>query len=370
MIIPLILLFIFVLAVIVQLYYYGIIFSKLSGYKGKTASKNELPISVIICAKNEAKNLKALIPLLVEQDYPKFEIVLINDSSYDKTLKVMNKAKETYDNIKIVDVKEVDRFKSHKKYALTLGIKAASYDYLLFTDADCKPNSKHWISTMANQFSNNKHIVLGYGKYEKRKGSLLNALIRFETLLAATQYLSYALNNNPYMGVGRNMAYKKDLFFENNGFFNHMDVMSGDDDLLINSIATSTNTTISIEPDSFTTSIPANGLGKWIQQKRRHITTASYYKKGHKMTLAMFYISNITFLAIGATLLILWHQPILVATLILFRYLFQIITLGKIANKLEEKDIILLFPLLEILLVIVQFNIFIMNLISKPKRWS
>ena len=370
MIIFLILLAILFIAVLIQLYYYGILFSKLSNYKIANNSTKTIPVSVIICAKNEAKNLKNLIPKLVEQEYSNFEIVLINDSSYDKTLKVMKKAKENYPHIKVVDVKPVERFKSHKKYALTLGIKAASHDYLLFTDADCVPNSNKWISEMASQFSEKKEIVLGYGKYLKKQGSLLNSLIRFETLLSATQYLSYALNNNPYMGVGRNMAYKKELFFKNNGYFNHMNIMSGDDDLLINAIATTTNTTICINPEAFTTSIPAEKIGSWIQQKRRHISTASHYKSQHKFSLALFYIGNLFFFLLATILLLLWYQPIIVGSLIVFRYVVQFIVLGKIANKLGEKDLIILFPLLEILLVIMQFHIFILNIISKPKRWN
>lgn len=365
----LILLLIFCIAVLIQLYYYGFIFSKLASYKDISSQKQAPPISVIICAKNEAKNLKNLIPKLVEQDYPKFEIVLINDSSYDKTLKVMNKAAEQYSNIKVVDVKQVERFKAHKKYALTLGIKAATYDYLLFTDADCLPSSSNWISSMASKFSKNHQIILGYGRYSKVKGSLLNALIRFETLLSATQYLSYALNNNPYMGVGRNLAYNKELFFKNNGFFNHMNVLSGDDDLLINEIATEKNTTIEIEKDSFTISKPATNLKRLIQQKRRHITTASYYKSNHKLMLALYYLSNFIFLGLGISLIILWFQPIIVFSLIAVRYLFQFFILGKISKKLDENDIIPLFPLLEILLVILQFHIFILNLFSKPKSW-
>ncbi|MBO6632446.1 MAG: glycosyltransferase, partial [Psychroserpens sp.] len=251
-----ILLYCFIFIVVIQLAYYGFIYGKLASFKPTTPNQKNIGISVLVCAKNEADNLTKNIPQLLNQTYPKFEIVLINDDSTDETLSIMKAFQSKSDLIKLVDVKPIEKFWGNKKYALTLGIKAATYDYLLFTDADCTPLSEDWISEMSKHFSNEKSIVIGYSPYCKIKNSLLNLLIRFETFMTGVQYFSYALIGIPYMAVGRNLAYKKALFFEANGFMNHMDLKSGDDDLFVNQVATKKNIELCISNKAFTESAP------------------------------------------------------------------------------------------------------------------
>ncbi len=200
-----------------------------------TKNSFKQPVSIIICAKNEAENLVYNLPFFLKQKYKKFEIVLINDCSIDNTLSIMEEFKKDSNiNIKIVDVVANEQFWGSKKYALTLGIKAATYEHLLFSDADCKPVSEHWITEMTTNFSDKHQIILGYGAYTKIKNSFLNKLIRFETFQTAIQYFSYLKIGVPYMGVGRNLAYTKSTFFSANGFAKHIKIKSGDDDLFIN----------------------------------------------------------------------------------------------------------------------------------------
>src|SRR5690554_6616559 len=251
-----ILLYIFVAVVGIQVLYFIFFFGKFAFLKHNKKTPINIPVSVIICAKNEAENLKVFLPSIINQDYPNFQIVLINDASYDETFEVMEEFAELHTNIKLVNVANNEAFWANKKYALTLGIKAAKHNHLLFTDADCKPVSPHWISEMAYHFSERKSIVLGYGSYAKVKNSFLNKLIRFETFLTAIQYFSFAKLGIPYMGVGRNLAYTKDEFFNTNGFMSHMYIRSGDDDLFINQVATSQNTEICFSEESFTESTP------------------------------------------------------------------------------------------------------------------
>jgi len=365
-----VLLYIFIIVVIIQIIYYLFVFGKFSFIKKQEFTSKNFPISVIICAKNEAKNLKKFLQSILEQDYQNFEIVLINDGSSDKTLRVMETFKAKNDNIKIVDVKTIEAFWGNKKYALTLGIKASTHNFLLFTDADCKPVSNQWISEMSSQFTNSKSIVLGYGAYSKVKGSLLNKLIRFETLITATQYFSYALIGQPYMAVGRNLAYRKELFFEASGYMNHMNIKSGDDDLFVNQIANSKNTAICFSKESFTESIPKKSLKEWIYQKQRHISTAKHYKFRHKFLLTLFYLSQLLFWVL-ATLLIstltFWK---IVVVLIAVRFIAQFLSLGYVSKKLNEADLIPFYPILEVFLISAQFFIFIKNLISRPKHWK
>jgi glycosyltransferase involved in cell wall biosynthesis len=364
------LLYFFVAIVAIQLFYYLLIFGKFAFAKKQKNETKNIPISVIVCAKNEEENVARYIPILAEQDYPDFEIVLIDDASNDSTLDLFEEFEKKYSNIRLVKVENNEAFWGNKKYALTLGIKSAKKDYLLFTDADCYPTSKEWISAMSANFTTEKTIVLGYGAYEKVAKSFLNKIIRFETVLTAIQYFSWAKTGIPYMGVGRNLAYKKDEFFNVNGYIEHIQIRSGDDDLFINQAGNKENTTISYSPESFTYSTPKKTYSDWFIQKRRHVATANYYKTFDKLQLGLFYISQLLFITLPIVLLAFQFQWILVLILIAVRYLFAWIIVGFSARKLKEKDLVFLFPAIEIALIFTQFNIFITNIFSKPVLWK
>ena len=364
-----ILFYTFVLIVLIQLIYYGGLFSKFTSKKTVKPRKKNIPVSVLVCAKNEAENLKKFVPLILDQDYRDFELILINDGSNDDTLAVMKSFQAKNDKVKIVNVKPIETFWGSKKYALTLGIKAASHNFLLFTDADCYPISNQWIKRMSSHFDKQKTIVIGYGSYKKTKG-ILNKLIRYETLLTAIQYFSYAMLGMPYMAVGRNLAYRKEEFFNARGFMDHMDVKSGDDDLFINQIATKKNTTVCYLEDSFTVSLPETSLSSWFNQKRRHVSTSSRYKPSHKLVLGLFYLSQLFFWVLGIVLLIFIFQWKIVVSLLLIRFIVQYISVIGGAKKLNEQDLLPFLPILEVFLIVVQLVIFITNLTSKKGRWK
>ncbi|MEP1488672.1 MAG: glycosyltransferase [Algibacter sp.] len=356
--------------VIIQVICHVFLFGKFAFIKSTKQIAKTPAVSVIICAKNESENLKSFLPAILSQAYSNFEIVLINDASSDDTLEVMQTFANKHANIKIVDVKSNEAFWGNKKYALTLGIKAAKHDYLLFTDADCKPASRSWISEMCSLFDTEKSIVLGYGGYSKIKNSFLNKLIRFETLVTAIQYFSFAKSGIPYMGVGRNLAYTKKQFFDAKGFMGHMKIKSGDDDLFINEAATQKNTALSFSKNSFTTSTPKKTFKTWITQKRRHVSTAKHYKPVHKYLLSIIYATNLLFWVLAAILLVLNFNWQIVLTLLLLRLVIQYIIYGISAKKLNENDLIIFIPFLEIFLITFQLVIFIRNLISKPEHWK
>ncbi|MGC6430149.1 MAG: glycosyltransferase [Jejuia sp.] len=363
--------YIFAAVVIIQGVFYISVFGNLAFHRSKPLNKrHQLPVSVLICAKNEAKNLKEFLPFILNQNYPTFEIVLINDASNDDTLEVMEAYSKKYNNIKIVNVAPVEVFWGNKKYPLTLGIKASKHNILLFTDADCKPVSTYWIAEMMSNFNTETAITLGYGAYTKVKKSFLNKLIRFETIITAISYFSMAKVGIPYMGVGRNLAYTKKHFFKVRGFMDHMNIRSGDDDLFVNQAADRTNTAVCLSQNSFTTSIPKSTFKDWFKQKRRHISTVSHYKSHHKIILASFYITNFLFWILSIILLVLWHMPIYVLSLIVIRLGIQYYIYGLGAKKLNEKDLIAFIPFLEIFLILFQLAIFITNKISKPKHWK
>ena len=365
-----ILFYAFIVVVSIQVTYYLSFLFSFALKRDKTRLKKNIPISVIICAKNEVGNLKKNLPLVLEQDYPTFEVVLVNDSSSDETLDIMKDFAKKYKNIKLVDVKTIETFWGNKKYALTLGIKASKHNFLVFTDADCAPNSNKWLAQISSNFSNEKSIVLGYGAYAKKEFSFLNKLIRFETVMSALQYFSYANLGLPYMGVGRNMAYRKELFFNNSGFNSHMNLKSGDDDLFINEVANNKNTSTCYTKDSHTISEPKTSFKDWIVQKRRHISTAKFYKPLHKFLLILFYSSQLLFWIIGVLLITKGSSWEWITAMIALRFIIQLLCLGFTAKKLNEVDLIFLVPLLEFFLILTQLSIFIANILSKPKHWK
>ena len=359
----------FICIILCQFFYYGIVFSRFAFSKVNPSKPKNIPVSVIVCAKNEAENLKSFIPLILNQDYPEFELVLINDASFDNSLEVMESFKEKNNNIKIVNVENIEAFWGNKKYALTLGIKAASHDFLLFTDADCKPVSKHWIKDMSSYFTNTKTIVVGFGAYKKVKNSFINLLIRFETVLTAIQYFGFAKVGMPYMAVGRNLAYRKDEFFNARGFMNHMHIRSGDDDLFVNQVASRKNTALCYSKSSFTESIPKKTYKSWFRQKRRHVTTAKHYKPLHKFLLGLFFVTQFLFWTLAIVLLSFQFEWKIVLGLICFRFLIQYLVYGFSAKKLNAIDTLVLLPILELFLIVSQLVIFISNLTSKKEHW-
>ena len=364
-----ILFYTFLIVVGVQLFFYVFLFGKFSFSQPTNSKQVSLPVSVIIAAKNEAQNLKDNLPSILNQNYPNFEVILINDGSTDTSLGILQEFQEQHTLLKVVNLAATNSYNGNKKNAISQGIKVASFDYLLFTDADCKPNSKNWISQMTSHFSDKKQLILGYGAYQKIDNSFLNKLIRYETLLTAIQYFSYAKAGIPYMGVGRNLAYKKELFVQNNGFESHKHIKSGDDDLFVNKIGTNENTEICFSNDGFTISKPKTNFKNWFLQKRRHVSTATNYKPIHQFLLSLFFSSQFLFWCLAIILLIYPFNWQYVTILIAIRLILQYIVIQNSAKKLDEKNLVLFVPLLDFIVVFTQICLFITNLFSKPKHW-
>ena len=361
-----ILFYIFVFSLIIQLFYVLYFFVRLVVYKLSETTFNE-PISVIVCAKNEAENIAEFLPKILEQEYTDFEVVLVDDQSKDNTEYVLKELKVKYQNLKIVKIEEHVKHRVGKKFALTLGIKVAKHEYLLLTDADCIPSSKNWLSKMVSNFEKKK-IVLGYGAYKKEKG-LLNAMIRFDGFNVALQYFSFALASLPYMGVGRNLAYKKSVFFNNKGFASHIFLPSGDDDLFIQEVATKQNIAIEIDEDSHTISETKQSWKEWIFQRRRHITTSEKYKFIFKFLLGVWPLSQLLFW-LSFTILIFFESTLLVVlSLFIFRILMFYALYLPLMKKLKSSDLLIWYPLLEILHIVIQGIFVLLNAFKKPTSW-
>ncbi|MFM7217999.1 MAG: glycosyltransferase [Bacteroidota bacterium] len=354
---------------LIQVLYHWLVFSRFAFLRKNNPPKRDTPISVIVCARNESKNLQKNLPLLLDQDHPDYELIVVNDCSWDDTEEFLKEFAPAHPRLKVVTIQEQERYSHGKKFAITLGIKAAKNERMLFTDADCWPTGRSWISSMSASFNDQTEIVLGYGGYEKTSG-LLNRLIRFDTASIAMQYFSFAIKGNAYMGVGRNLAYRKTLFFRNKGFARHNHLASGDDDLLVNETATTSNVAVNVSPDAFTRSTPKGTWGGWFSQKKRHMTTSRLYRAGHRFQLSLIALSNwllllsfVASLSLGTDL-----RMTLAAWSIVWLLKLPIFALS--ASRLREKDLILLYILLEPIHVLFQPLPFIAQLVSKKRAWK
>lgn len=336
---------------------------------GAPAAASREPVSVIICARNEDDNLTEFLPKILVQDYPEFEVIVVNDCSIDNTENVIDEFARIFPNLKKVNIKEDEYYKHGKKFAVLVGIKGAKYDNLVFTDADCFPAGEQWLSEMAGKFSSKKEIVLGYGAYKKEPG-FLNRIIRFDTFLIAANYLSAAVKGKAYMGVGRNLAYKKSLFYRQKGFSKHYHIESGDDDLFINDACTSENTAISVAHDSVTYSLAKKTFSAWKRQKQRHLTTAPHYTPGSRFRIGLGYLLQYAFYILFFTLLFFKATFISALVALLVKICLQMIIFRKVSKQLNEPDLWGMSFFYEFMLLIIYPVFHISKLLHKPNKWK
>jgi len=352
---------------VIQLFYYLFFFMRLSFYKEKAKTNSRThAVSVIICARDEAENLANNLPGSLVQEYKTtHEVIVVNDNSFDESKYVLEELRKQFKQLQIVELTQEAKMIPGKKFPLSIGIKSAKYEIVLLTDADCVPASEHWIESMQNAYDDETEIVLGYGPYYKKKG-LLNKLIRWETFHSAIQYLSYALAGTAYMGVGRNLSYKKSIFYRHKGFSAHNNIPGGDDDLFIGAAATRRNTRINVNKDSFTLSKPPVTWGQWMTQKKRHYTTSKYYKPIHKFLLSLYAVSHFLFYPLLVASCVFYHWQF---ALIVFgvRLLVQAIVYAKTMARLGEKDLFPLFIFFDIWMFF-YYIIYAPSLLKKPAR--
>ncbi len=356
---------------LIQLFYYLFYYSRILFYKQKIKKKNKTePVSVIICARNEQENLEKNLPSILTQNYPDYEVIVVNDCSEDETEFVLERFQKKYKHLKTTTLKQDEKFYHSKKLALTIGIKAAKNDLLLLTDADCIANSERWIEKMQHSFSDKTEIILGYGGYIREK-RLINNLIRFDTLFIAIQYLSFALARKPYMGVGRNLAYRKSLFFKNKGFAKHSHIISGDDDLFINEVANRKNTKIEISKEAITQSLAESSFSSWFKQKKRHISTGKLYKFGTKWRLFCENTSRISFYTLFI-LSIIWFKEyyIYISGAFAFRLLLQLIIYKVAMMRLNEKYLLIPSILYDIMMPFLNFSLILANYFTTKNKWK
>lgn len=360
----------FSIVIAIQLFYYIYFFCRLANYDSVPVSPENLPpVSVVICAHDEMNGLRKNLPSILEQKYPQYEVIVVNDNSEDDTEMILMQLQAKYPHLVVRDIRTSSKNMRGKKYPLTIGIRAAAHEHVLLTDADCSPSSEDWIRDMAGMFQAGKEIVIGYAPYRKHPG-FLNKFIRYETFITAQQYFSFALAHIPYMGVGRNLAYQKKVFFDHNIYPKYPQLLSGDDDLLINAAANKNNTAIQISQSSFMFSEPKETWDEYWHQKRRHISTGRYYKLSHRLLLMLYPLSNLLFYILF--FLCLFYTNIRVETLLLFiiKTWVQGIVFRENLKKLGEEDLFFLFPVMDILFLLYYLRLFPFLITTRETSWK
>jgi glycosyltransferase involved in cell wall biosynthesis len=342
----------YIAATLVQLGYGGVVWVYLVGHRAAGSILPEPPpgASVVICARNEAKNLQKYLPAVLEQQYPgDWELVVVDDASQDGTPEVLKAFQEQYPRLKVVRVHK----KEHpgKKHALSLGIAAARFDLLFLTDADCEPASGFWLQHMVAALTAKPEteIALGYAPTRPRS-TFLNGWIRFETAQTAIQYFSLAKAGMPYMGVGRNLSWKRPVFQRGGGFETHLELPSGDDDLLVNAAATAENVAVCLAPESFVYSEGAETWAQWFSQKRRHLSAGKRYRPLHQLVLAGISLSQIVHYFLLLVLLLTGFGTITVAICYLVRSFFLFFLYKRTLPILRESRLLSQLPIYDTLL--------------------
>ena len=332
---------------IVQLIYYLGLYNRIHTHnlavgKDEVHFGRELPpLSVVICARNESENLRRNLPAILKQDYPDFEVIVINDGSTDESEDLLSELEEEYPNLYHSFTPDSARYISRKKLALTLGIKASKYDWLVFTEADCTPVSDKWLRRIARNFTPSTDIVLGYSGYERGKG-WLHKRVSFDSPFTSLRYLGFALAGKPYMGIGRNLAYRKELFFKVKGFSTHLNMQRGEDDLFINQIANENNTRVETSPDSVIRMQPVERYKDWKEEKVSYMATARFYKGSQRWLLGLetatkllFYVACLSGIVFGI-LSFHWLAAGLTLLLWIVRYSAQAYVINKTANEMGD----------------------------------
>jgi len=309
-----------------------------------------------------------LIPRLKQQEYQDFEIIIADDRSDDGTYEFIAHEAKFSEKLRVIRVKNKPDHINGKKFALYLGIESAKNSQIVLTDADCEPNSNLWLKSIANGFTEGKSIVIGYSQYLKRKG-LLNHFIRYETLITGIQYIGMALLGKPYMGIGRNLAYKKSFFIENKGFNGFEEIVGGDDDLFINKYATSRNCTIALGYDAITLSQPKESIKDYFYQKIRHLSVGKYYKAIDKIILGIFILTTVGFWILIIPLMIAGFMPFILLTAVILKILLMTLLFSVSLKKLGDRINLWGIVILDIIFAYYYIFIGFSTLFAKRIKW-
>ena len=362
--------YIFLVATLVQLLYHLFIFIRIWFYK-ESEHVNYKPVSVIVSSKNQLDDLRSNLIYFLNQEYPEFEVIVINDASSDGTEDYLEELQKKYDYLKVVTktIQENDRFNKGKKFGITLAIKSATHDNLLFSDADSYPSSNQWIKKMQTYFSSKNQIVLAHSRLEKRKG-LLNRLLRYESLYEGLLSFSSALCGFPFLAQRRNIGYTRGLFFSINGFFSHLNLSRGEAMLFVDEASNSRNTAVCLSAEAMTLSNKQKSYLEWCYDKRSYFHLAKRLRFSSLMILGMNFFSQLSFWMLIPVLLIYQINTQLVLLAFSLRFCMQFIVYCKMCKFTNEYSLLWFQPFYEISLMLINFILLLSTFIKKVHDWD
>lgn len=354
-----ILLYLFIVATAIQLFYWVVVFAPFAFTRKKnssTVTAQQQPVSIIICAKNESINLKKYLPFIFSQKYTVFEIIVVDDNSEDNTAQIIKDFQEENINLKYVYLSAEEKKLKGKRSALLKGVEAASYEWIVVTDADCRPQSNGWLRYITKPLYEGKELSIGLSPYKYEFG-FLNALIRYETFYTALQYFSFASIGMPYMAVGRNMAYTKAFFRKSKMFYAENNTLSGDDDLLVNELATKNNFGLVWNFNGQVISEPKKTYSEWFQQKIRHYSAGKQYQKKHQLILGTLHSTSLISSLSGLVLIVLKNEKEWFLIILFAKLFLLFIIANKALSTLKQSGLLLWVLVLDFFFPMILFTL-------------
>jgi glycosyltransferase involved in cell wall biosynthesis len=357
----------FALCIFVQLYFYWFPFRRATA-KNKPVAANRRPVSVVICATNERSNLEKNLPRFLEQDYPTFEVIVVNDCSTDDTEALLHALKRKYSNLQISAIEPDKKFRHDRKLGMTIGIKAARFDSILFTEADCEPQNNRWLTTMQQAFTDKTEAAIGYCRSKPRAGGV-DKIRRADSLYLALFSLNAAKLGKPYRASIKNMGFSQGMFFRNKGFANYHSYANSEETIFLCRNANAENTSVMLHPDSILVSTQRLTFGQWFLQRCQYASLLSMGKRGRKsinvelLSRIFYYLSAATLIAYAT----LFNSLIMLSGLTLFmliRLISRVAVYRRAQVRLQERKLFwglmaydLYSPLLMLVIAIARPNL-------------
>lgn len=358
----------FTAATFIQLLYFWGFFSGLAFYKPRKRTETFPPVSVVVTANNQYGDLQKNLQELLAQDYPDFEVVVVNDNSDDGSNELLEDLSRKYTSLKVVELKQSLNWFRGRKFPLSLGIKSAKNDLILLTDAGCTPQSKGWIKAMTGSFTPNSEIVLGYSSYNTT--SKINKWLRFAAFYDALLYLSMALKGLPFKGIGKNMGYSRELFYRNKGFSSHYVVSSGDDELFVNRASNRHNVAVEVSEEGLIKQVKKISFSSWLSVEKNRLKIRRFFNIRDRLLIRIFSFSSFAFYGLFVLLILLKAPLIIVALIFSLRFISMMLISAFAQKRLSEKKLLLLSPIFELFLILIDFFIWITLFFNRKKKWS
>ncbi len=327
----------FAAALLVQLFYLILIAKFIFGKRKRTGSENQPSVSIIVTSRNYLSHLEDLIPALLEQDYPDFEVVVVDDCSSDGTEWYLKELKMRYANLKTTQIIQETDFPN--ALAITVGIRAASKEWLIFLTPLCRVSGSDWLKSYAQQFTPKKDAIVGYVNYSKAKGSSKRTF-RYENFYSFLLFGTARALGLQMPISENNMAYRRETFLQMKGFAAVLDSPFSENELFLNKIAGRKNSAFQFNPSS---SVHYIGEADWIDAvnfKKKQLLIKRKFSFGQRFFLSFNAFSRLVIDVLVIVLAILSPWRFWVAGAWTFVLILETIWLAVATKRLGERNML------------------------------